>query len=322
MAKALVFGITGQDGAYLAQYLLDRGYEVHGTTRDVNLHPSSALCKLGFADVVRLHKLLPKEYPAVLHLIEEVQPDEIYNLSGQSSVGKSFESPLETIESHSLVTLNILESLRTTRMAAKFCNASSGECFGETELTGANETTPFNPRSPYAAAKAAAFWYVSTYRSAYGIFACSSILFNHESPFRPEQFVTRKIIRGACRIAAGERELLTLGNLNIYRDWGWAPEYVEGMHLMLKQSTAEDFVLATGEAISLVDFVRKAFAYVGLDYQEYVRVDESLKRPSDITYNMGNPSKARIKLGWQAQVRIDQVIQRIIDYELKTKNND
>ncbi|HEY9599617.1 MAG TPA: GDP-mannose 4,6-dehydratase, partial [Cyanophyceae cyanobacterium] len=223
MKRALICGVSGQDGAYLAKLLLDQGYTVCGTSRDAQISSFRNLVSLGIRDQIKLESAVLTDFRSVLQVLMKVQPDEIYNLAGQSSVGLSFEQPVETLESISIGTLNLLEAIRFTGAPIKFYNAGSSECFGDIGDQAADEMTPFRPRSPYAAAKAAAFWQVANYREAYGIFACSGILFNHESPLRPQRFVTQKIVSAACRIAKGSQEKLYLGNVNIQRDWGWAP---------------------------------------------------------------------------------------------------
>jgi GDPmannose 4,6-dehydratase len=246
----------------------------------------------------------------------KVSPDEIYNLAGQSSVGLSFEQPVETLESISVGTLNLLEAIRFIGHHVRFYNAGSSECFGDTAGLAADERTPFRPRSPYAVAKAAAFWEVANYRDAYNLYACTGILFNHESPLRPERFVTRKIVKAACRIAAGSSELLTLGDIRIARDWGWAPEYVEAMWRMLQVDEPEDFVIATGETHTLEEFVKQAFSCLGLDWERQVRSDSLLFRPSEILSGQGNPAKAYEKLGWRANFRMDDVVRMMVEEEL------
>ena len=253
--KALICGVSGQDGAYLARLLLDKGYKVFGTPRDAQVSSFRNLIRLGVRDQVCLLSMSLVDFRSVLQVLSKVQPDEVYNFAGQSSVGLSFEQPVETLESHATGCLNLLETIRFLDIPVRLYNACSGECFGDTGDVPATENTPFRPRSPYAVAKAAAFWEVANYREAYGLFACSGILFNHESPLRPERFVTRKIIAAACRIAAGSREILRLGNLAISRDWGWAPEYVEAMWRMLQQEKPDDYVIATGASYRLEDFV-------------------------------------------------------------------
>lgn len=312
---ALICGISGQDGAYLAQLLLAKGYRVVGTSRDAQMASLSGLEQLGIRGEIKMQSMSPIDFRSVIQVLQRVQPDEIYNLAGQSSVGLSFEEPVETLLSHSLGTLNLLEAIRFTGGGPRLYNASSGECFGDTGGRAADEQMPFYPRSPYAVAKATAFWEVVNYREAYGLYACSGILFNHESPLRPARFVTRKVVRSAIRIAAGSDEKLSLGNLSIKRDWGWAPEYVEAMWRMLQQPAPEDFVIATGHSHSLEDFVRTAFAKVGLDWQDHVQCDPSLMRPSEILESRGNASKAMKTLGWQASAGMTQVIERMIAAE-------
>lgn len=313
--RALIFGISGQDGAYLAQHLLARGYEVVGTSRDAQVSGFGNLTRLGIRDRVSMASAAINDFRSVLQLLAKVQADEIYNLAGQTSVGLSFEQPVETLESIAVGTLNILEALRfLQRPATKFYNAASSECFGESGTEPADEQTPFRPRSPYAVAKATAFWEVANYREAYGLFACSGILFNHESPLRPERFVTQKIVAGACRIAAdGGQGWLSLGNLSVERDWGWAPEYVDAMWRMLQQDRAEDYVIATGETRPLEDFVAQAFACVGLDWREHVVSDKTLLRPTDLQKGWGNPGKARRLLDWEARYKLDDVVRMMVE---------
>lgn len=320
--KALIIGISGQDGSYLAKLLLDEGYEVHGASRDAELSTFPGLIRLNIFSRVRLHSVSLTDFRSVMQVILEVMPDEIYNLAGQTSVGLSFIQPVETFESIVLGTLNILEIIRfhKLQMKIKFYNACSGECFGDTGGIAADEGTPFNPRSPYAVAKSTSFWHVANYREAYDIFACSGILFNHESPLRADRFVTKKIIKGVCRIARGEQEELCLGNLSISRDWGWAPDYVEAMYLILQQDKPDDFVIATGKSTRLEDFVAKAFQYFGLDYSNYIAFDKNLVRPTDITFGAGNPAKAKEVLGWEAKHFVGDVIKMMIENELKDNN--
>jgi len=315
--KALISGISGQDGAYLARLLLEKGYEVHGTARDAQMSTFYNLQLLGIMNQITFHSMALNDFRSVLQILTKVQPDEVYNLAGQSSVGLSFDQPVETLESISVGTINMLEAIRFTSRPIKFYSAGSSECFGNTGGQPANEETPFRPRSPYAVAKATSFWEVANYREAYNLFACTGILFNHESPLRPERFVTKKIVKAACRIAAGSPEKLQLGNISIARDWGSAEEYVEAMWLMLQQEHAEDFVIATGETNTLEDFVAAVFLEVGLDWREHVISDPSLLRPSEIMVSRGNPVKALQKLEWQATRKMRDVITLIVDEELK-----
>ncbi len=318
--KALICGVSGQDGAYLAHLLLNKGYEVFGTSRDAQMSSFSNLEQLGIREKVMLDSMSLIDFRSVLQLLSKVKPHEIYNLAGQSSVGLSFEQPVETHESISIGTLNLLEAVRFMGRPIRFYNASSGECFGETSKNGADENSPMRPRSPYAVAKAAAYWQVANYRDAYGVFACSGLLFNHESPLRPERFVTKKIISTACRIANGSEEKLKLGNLSINRDWGWAPEYVEAMWKMLQMERAEDYVIATGSSASLQDFVGVAFSCLGLNWEEHVVSDESLLRPADIHYGKGNPDKAKRVLGWSPKYRMNDVVKIMVDFEMSMVN--
>ena len=317
MKKALICGISGQDGAYLAQLLLEQGYEVYGTSRDAQMASFRNLHILGIKENTILESMALNDFRSVLQTIMKVQPDEIYNLAGQSSVGLSFQQPVETLESISVGTLNILEAIRFLGKNIKFYNACSSECFGDTKGEPADEETPFRPRSPYAVAKAAAFWEVANYREAYGLSACSGILFNHESPLRPERFVTKKIVAAACRIAGGSREKLRLGNISIQRDWGWAPEYVNAMWRMVQQEQADDFVIATGETHTLEEFIGTAFQCLKLDWREHVVADASLLRPTDLMYGKANPSKARAKLGWAAKHKMKDVVGMMVEAELK-----
>jgi len=316
MKKALICGISGQDGAYLTQLLLNKGYIVCGTSRDAQISSFRNLINLGIKDQVKLESMALNDFRSVLQVLTKIQPDEIYNLAGQSSVGLSFEQPVETLESIATGTLNLLEAIRFLGVPIKLYNAGSSECFGDTGKTAADETTPFRPRSPYAVAKATAFWEVANYREAYSLFACSGILFNHESPLRPERFVTQKIVAGACRIAQGSNEKLYLGNIQIQRDWGWAPEYVEAMYLMLQQEQPDDYVIATGESSLLEDFVSAAFASVDLDWPDHVVIDNSLLRPTDLAVGRGNPAKAKDKLGWQAKFKMQDVVQMMVKARL------
>jgi GDPmannose 4,6-dehydratase len=312
MKTALICGVSGQDGAYLAQLLLSKDYVVCGTSRDAQMSSFQNLVRLGIREQVKLESAALNDFRSVLQVLMKTQPDEVYNLAGQSSVGLSFEQPVETLDSITIATLNLLEAIRFTGAPIKFYNAGSSECFGDIGEQAADETTPFRPRSPYAVAKAAAFWEVANYREAYGLFACSGILFNHDSPLRPKRFVTQKIVDAACRIAQGSQEKLYLGNIAIQRDWGWAPEYVEAMYLMLQHQEPGDYVIATGESRKLEDFVAAAFACVGLDWQEHVVTDASLLRPTDLAISKGNPAKANLKLGWQAQSKMNEVVQMMV----------
>lgn len=306
--RALICGIGGQDGAYLAALLKSKGYEVFGTSRDSAHCNRQGLAQLGVDDDVQIVSMATGDFRSVMLTVSKIAPHEIYNLAGQTSVGLSFEQPVETIDSISIGVLNLLEAIRFVGKRIKLYNAGSSECFGDTGMKAASEDDPFRPRSPYAVAKVCAHNLVSSYREAYDIHACTGILFNHESPLRPQRFVTQKIVQAACRIAAGQEDSLVLGNLDIERDWGWAPEYVEGMWRMLQQDVPKDYVLATGRTVSLAYFVEKTFAHFGLDWRRHVKQDRTLLRPSDIRHSMADPSRAAQELGWSARFDVDHVI--------------
>lgn len=306
--KVLIAGVTGQDGAYLAEHLLARGDEVVGTTRDAASADRSRLIALGIDARVKVVSMLPSDYRSVLRTVAEVRPQEIYFLAGQTSVGLSFDQPVEAIESIATGILNVLEAIRFVDPTIRLFNAGSSECFGDTGRAPANEDTPFRPLSPYAVAKACAHNLVANYRIAYGLFACTGILFNHESPLRPARFVTQKIVLGAHAIAKKRLAKLSLGNLDVSRDWGWAPEYVHAMAVMLSQNQPQDFVIATGRTVSLSYFVERAFDYFGLNWTQHVETDASLKRPSDISYGAGDPKRLRTALNWKAERDVDFVV--------------
>jgi GDPmannose 4,6-dehydratase len=318
--KALIFGISGQDGSYLARLLLEKGYEVHGTSRDHEASTFGNLERLGIKNKVALHSLILSDFRSVFSVIERVRPQELYNLAGQTSVGLSFSLPVETFESISVGTLNMLECMRMLKLGIKFYNAGSSEAFGNTP-DGAKEDTPFQPRSPYATAKAAAHYSVANYREAYQLFCCTGILFNHESPLRPSRFVTKKIVSTAARIKKGSGEKLELGRIDIKRDWGWAPEYVEAMWLMLQQNVPDDYVIATGVCTSLQDYVSKVFECLGLNWRDYVTLSPGLKRPSDIDISFGRAAKAEKILGWKPKVQLPEIISRMVEEELHLAKN-
>jgi len=315
---ALIFGISGQDGSYLSQLLLTKGYRVVGSSRDAQISRFSNLTRLKIREQVEVESASLNDFRSVLQVLKKVRPDEVYNLAGQSSVGLSFDQPVESFESISIGTLNLLEAIRFLEAPIKIYNAGSSECFGNTDGHPADELTPFRPRSPYAVAKAAAFWQMANYREAYGLFACSGLLFNHESPLRPQRFVTRKIVSAACRIAAGMNEKLELGNISVERDWGWAPEYVEAMWLMLQQDTPDDYVIATGETNRLEDFVDGVFTPLGLNWREHVETNQNLFRPTDILTVRANPGKAALKLGWKARYKMRDVARMMVEEEKAT----
>ena len=316
--RALIYGISGQDGAYLAQYLLELGYEVWGASRDAATAQFGRLNKVGVLEKVRLISASLGDFRSVLNSLAVAKPDEVYNLAGQSSVSLSFEQPVETMESISTGALNLLEAIRFCGKEIKLYNAGSSECFGDTRSARASEETPFHPRSPYAVAKSAACRLTTNYREAYGLFACNGILFNHQSPLRSERFVTRKVISAAARIARGSQEKLKLGNLDIQRDWGWAPEYVRAMWRLMQHPTAGDVVIATGETNSLRSFVAGAFAAVDLDWENYVEHDANLLRPTDIMTSYADPSKASQILNWRAEVKMRDVVKLMLESELQS----
>jgi len=314
--KIIIFGVSGQDGSYLAKLLLSKGFKVYGTSRDAEVQKFSNLKILGIKERISVVSVAINDFGSVFQCIKNISPDVIYNLASQSSVALSFSQPHETMESIELGTLNILESIRLYGKEIKFYNACSSECFGDTGETKADEKTPFNPLSPYAVSKAAAFWTVKNYREAYGISACSGILFNHESPLRQDRFVTKKIINAAVDISKGKNKTLNLGNIDIIRDWGWAPDYVEAMWLMMENNISEDFVVATGISKSLKDFLSISFEYLNLNWKNYVSIDENLYRPTDISKNIGNPNKIKKQLGWKAKYSFHEMIKEIIEYSM------
>lgn len=306
--KALICGVGGQDGAYLAKYLLEKGYEVIGTSRDAMAASFSNLAYLGIHSEIETVSMAVNDFRSVMNTVKKYAPDEIYNLAGQTSVGLSFEQPVETMESIAGGTLNLLEAMRFSNHDIRFYNAGSSECFGDTGTTPANELTPFQPCSPYAVAKASAHWMVNNYRKSYGLYACTGILFNHESPLRPARFVTQKIVNTAHTIAKGSKDKLILGNTAIYRDWGWAPDYVDAMWRMLQIQRPKDFVIATGRSVSLEYFINQVFAEFALDWTEHVEIDQNLFRPSDIQFGHADPTKAYSELGWKHTFDVDGVI--------------
>jgi len=313
MKHALICGVGGQDGSFLAKLLLQKGYRVYGTSRDAQGGSFSNLQRLGIQSEIRLLSMAPEDFRSVFSALKSSEPDEVYFLAGQSSVGLSFELPAETIQSFTLGSLNILEACRMLHPGIRQYHAGSSECFGDTGGVPATETTPFRPRSPYAVAKASSYWLVDNYREAYGLYACTGILFNHESSLRPSRFVTQKIVQTAKRIAGGSKEVLELGRLDIERDWGWASDYVRAMWLMLQQTTPEDYLIATGKSYRLESFVEEAFAQLGLDWKEHVRQSSDLLRPADIALSSADPSKANRQLGWSARFDMPGVVERMVN---------
>jgi GDPmannose 4,6-dehydratase len=312
---ALILGISGQDGALLAKFLLNQGYQVIGQSRRDSLACKDNLFALGIDSKVKIATLSLLDYEQVLSLLSSIKPVEIYNLSGQSSVGLSFNVPLETFSSQATVTMNLLEAIRETKLTTKIFNSGSGDCYGETYGLGASENTEFLPSSPYALSKVATYWSSKIYRDAFGLHSCTGMLFNHESHLRPDKFVTKKIVNAACRIAKGSDEILKLGNLSIRRDWGSASEYVEAMWRVLQQDDPDDFIIATGESNSLEDFVSITFSTLGLSYMDHVEIDNDLLRPADIKNSYGDPRKAQLVLGWTAKLKMKNVIESMISFE-------
>jgi GDPmannose 4,6-dehydratase len=313
---ALICGVGGQDGAYLAAHLLGLGYAVVGTSRDAQASSFHSLERLGIRDRVTVESMSLVDFRSTMQAISRHEPEEIYNLAGQTSVGLSFNQPVETFESIVIGTVNLLEAIRILGRPIRLYNAGSSEMFGNTGNDPAGEQTVLRPCSPYGIAKATSFWQVAQYRQAYGIEACTGILFNHESPLRPERFVTQKIVAGACRIARGELQSLSLGDLSVQRDWGWAPEYVVAMHRMLQIDVLEDFVIATGHTSSLEDFVAAAFAAVGLDWKRHVVRDPKLTRPSEIACGRADTSRATARLGWTARHAMPDVVRMMVESRL------
>lgn len=322
MKRALICGVTGQDGAYLARLLVDKGYDVWGTSRDAQMANTGNLAALGLAQDVRLLSMAPSDFRSVFATLQQAAPDEIYNLAGQSSVALSFEQPAEALESITIGVLNLLEAIRLGGKATRLYNAGSSECFGDLGGNPATEASPFRPRSPYAVAKSSAHWLVANYREAYGLFACNGILFNHESPLRPVRFVTRKIVEGVCAIKRGSQDRLTLGRLDIARDWGWAPEFVQAMWLMLQQDAAGDYIVATGLSSTLQQFVETAFAAVDLDWRDHVDFDQNMARPTDLAWSGGNPQKAADKLGWRAAYTMPDVVRLMLESAMSRDGHD
>lgn len=314
MKKALIVGVSGQDGSYLSKLLLEKGYHVVGTSRDVELNEFSGLQYLGVKDSLEYETLVPHDFRSMMQAISRHKPDEIYFLAGQTSVGLSFKLPFETMESIVVSLQNMLECIRLISLDCKIYNACSSECFGNVGNTITTETTTFNPVSPYAVAKCTSFWQITTYRRAYNIFACSGILFNHESHIRHKRFVTQKIISFVKNIkATNSKEKLYLGDLEIVRDWGWAPEYVVAMYKMLQQEKPDDYLIATGKSYSLKEFVRYAFEKCGLNWQDYVKHDPKFLRPSELKEIKANPAKAKKILSWQAKYDMYDVIDKMFE---------
>ena len=319
--RALILGVGGQDGSYLANFLIKKGYEVIGSSRDAEISQFTNLKKLGIYERVKKISISINDFESVYNAINIYKPNEIYNLAGQSSVSLSFEQPLESIESITKATLIILNAIRSTGRIIKFYSAGSSECFGNTNSIPADENTSFNPCSPYGISKASAYWLVKSFRSTYQQYCCTGILFNHESPLRPKRFVTQKIVQTILKIKNGSENKLYLGNIDTKRDWGWAPEYVEAMWLMLQQNTPEDIVIASGKSYSLLDFTKKVFEYFSLDWQDFVIVDKNLIRPTDINHSYANPAFAKEKLGWSSNVNFEELIIKLCENALENNNS-
>jgi GDPmannose 4,6-dehydratase len=317
--KALIVGISGQDGAYLAELLLNKGYKVWGTSRDHEASSFQNLEKLKIKHKINLCSMVTSDFRSVISTLQKSNPTEIYNLAGQTSVGMSFTYPIETFESILIGTMNLLEAIRLIKIKTKYYNAGSSEAFGNVGLP-ADEKTPYHPRSPYATAKAASHYAVSNYREAYSLFSCTGILFNHESPLRHKRFVTKKVILKAIEIAQGSRKKLELGDITIERDWGWAPEYVEAMWKIMQNNEPDDFIIATGVTHSLENFVATVFRYFNMDWRKHVVIKKELFRPSDIAKSHGNPKKAEKKLGWSARVSFDALVKKLVEAELAEKS--
>lgn len=324
--KALITGITGQDGSYLAELLLSKGYEVHGIKRRSSsfnteridsilpdLHDRGARLFLHFGDL--------SDSSNLMRLLLTVKPDEIYHLAAQSHVRVSFDIPEYTGDVTGMGTTRLLEAIRQSGIQTKFYNASSSEIYGNAEEVPQRETTPFRPRSPYACAKLYSYWSTVNYREAFGLFACNGILFNHESPRRGETFVTRKISRGVARIGAGIQDRLYLGNLDAKRDWGFAPDYVEAIWMMLQQLESDDYVIATGETHSVREFAELAFLHVGLDWTKYVDIDPRYFRPAEVDVLQGDATKAGTKLGWRPKTGFEELVKLMVEADMRLLND-
>lgn len=326
LKKALITGITGQDGSYLAELLLEKGYEVHGIIRRASTFNTGRIDHL-YADPhingVRLflHYGDIADSTNLIKLLYQIQPEEVYHLAAQSHVRVSFDIPEYTGDVTALSTIRILEAIHQTGVGSRFYQASSSEMFGKAHEVPQTESTPFHPRSPYGAAKVYAYWVTVNYRESYDLFACNGILFNHESPRRGETFVTRKITRAVARIKAGLDKELYLGNLDAKRDWGYAKEYVEAMWMMLQQEKADDYVVATGETHSVREFLDEAFSYVGLDWHDYVKIDPKYYRPAEVDLLIGDATKARAQLGWKPKTSFKELVRLMVDADISAESN-
>ena len=318
MKKALITGITGQDGSYLAELLLEKSYEVHGIMRRNSTFTTGRIEHI--FDQIQLHYGDLADSSSLQHIISKVQPDEVYNLAAQSHVKVSFDVPEYTADVTGTGTLRLLEAIRTAAPQAKFYQASSSEMFGKVLEVPQTEKTPFYPRSPYGAAKVYSYWITKNYRESYDMFACNGILFNHESPRRGETFVTRKITRAVAAIKAGKQDKLILGNLDAKRDWGFAGDYVEAMWLMLQADKPDDYVVATNETHSVKEFCQIAFRHVGLDWEQYVEVSEKYFRPAEVDLLIGDPAHAKKQLKWEPKVSFEELVKMMVDADIKELN--
>lgn len=317
MKSALITGITGQDGAYLAKLLLDKGYKVYGLIARRATSTTWRLQFLGIENQVELIDGDLTDLSSIIRAINIAKPTEVYNLGAQSFVGTSWQQPALTAQSTGVGVLNVLEAIRLTNSSSKFYQASTSEMFGLIQEAMQSEKTPFYPRSPYGVAKLYGHWMTVNYRESFNMFACSGILFNHESPLRGIEFVTRKVTDAVARIKLGVQPKLSLGNIDAKRDWGFAGDYVEAMWLMLQQAQADDYVVATGRTTTVRDMCKIAFDYVGLNYEEYVVIDPKFYRPAEVEVLLGNPAKAKEKLGWEAKTSLDNLIKMMVDADLK-----
>ena len=316
MKRALIIGVTGQDGAYLAKLLLDKGYRVFGLQRRTSLPNAARLEYLGIGQQVELVDGDVTDQGSIIRALRLADPDEVYNLAGQSFVGVSWQEPILTAEVTGVGAITVLEAVRSVNREIRFYQASTSEMFGATEEPVQSETTPFRPRSPYATAKLLAHWATVNYRESFGMFASAGILFNHESPLRGLDFVTRKVTHAVARIKRGLASEVRLGNTAVRRDWGFAGDYVEAMWRMLQASEPRDYVVATGRSASVEDFCRIAFAHVGLNWRDHVRVDPNLVRPADVWALCGDASRAKFELGWEPRVDLEQLVPMMVDADL------
>jgi GDPmannose 4,6-dehydratase len=320
--SALITGITGQDGAYLAKFLLEKGYKLYGLARRTSTVTTERLEYLGIGGRVELLDGDLTDFASILHSIEQARPDEFYNLAAQSFVHTSFKQPILTAQVTGLGVLNCLEAIRTIDPRIRFYQASTSEMFGKIKQEVQGEETPFHPRSPYGAAKMFGYWITVNYRESYNMFAGNGILFNHESPLRGLEFVTRKVTDAAARIKLGKQKELRLGNIDSKRDWGYAGDYVEAMWLMLQQNEPDDYVIATGRSTTVRDMCRIAFSCVGLNYEDYVVIDPKFYRPAEVDVLLGNPGKARAKLGWEPKTTLEELITMMVEADMKRAARD